>query len=65
VALQAGTPVDISVAYESHVAEYTRGADPIRKVIENALLSVMEGKQTSKNTLEAAAREANQLLAQA
>src|SRR5688572_21961609 len=25
VALQAGTPVDVSVAYESHVAEYMRG----------------------------------------
>ncbi|HEU5317562.1 MAG TPA: ABC transporter substrate-binding protein [Chloroflexota bacterium] len=43
----------------------TRGTDPIRKVIEDALLSVMEGKKSSKAALEAATREANQLLAQA
>lgn len=41
-----------------------RGTDPIRKVIEDALLSVMEGKQGSKAALEQAAKEANQILAQ-
>jgi multiple sugar transport system substrate-binding protein len=41
-----------------------RGSDPIRKVLEDALLSVMDGKQSSKSALEAATIEANRLLAQ-
>lgn len=41
-----------------------RGTDPIRKVIEDALLSVMEGKQSSKAALEAATLEANRILQQ-
>jgi multiple sugar transport system substrate-binding protein len=42
-----------------------RGTEPIRPVIQKALQDVMEGKKSSKAALEEAAREANQLLAQA
>ena len=39
-----------------------RGSDPIRAVIAKALTEVSEGKQTSKAALEAAAKEANEIL---
>ena len=42
-----------------------RGTEEIRPVIQKALQDVMEGKQTSKAALEAAAREANLILQQA
>lgn len=40
-----------------------RGSDPLRGVIQKALFEVIDGKTTSKQALEAAAKEANEILA--